>query len=135
MGSWLLFVTEKAMIKMVETDEFIVSKRTIASTKLAENDKVLAVVHFPGMAYTGEDTIVLKSRDGFFLRFPMEQISVKKKSAVGVRGMKLNEDDEIQEIYFPEKMDNPVIEYKEKELDLKRLKLAMRDGKGTKVRR
>ena len=134
-GNWLLFVTEKAMMKMVESDEFIVSKRTIAATKLNEDDKVLAVLHFPGMAYTGEDTVVLKSRDGYFLRFPMEQISVKKKSAVGVRGMKLSDGDEVKEIYFPEKMDNPVILYKEKELELKKLKLAVRDGKGTKVRR
>ena len=122
-------------MKMVEADEFIVSKRTIAATKLNDGDKVLSVLHFPGMAYTGEDTIVLKSRDGYFLRFPMEQITVKKKGAVGVRGMKLTDGDEIQEIYFPEKMDNPVILYKEKELDLKKLKLALRDGKGTKVRR
>jgi len=134
-GNWLLFVTEKAMMKMVESDEFIVSKRTIAATKLNEGDKVLAVFHFPAMAYAGEDTIVLKSRDGYFLRFPMEQISVKKKSAVGVRGMKLSDGDEIGEIYFPEKMDHPVILYKEKELELKKLKLAVRDGKGTKVRR
>ncbi len=134
-GTWLLFVTEKAMMKMVEADEFIVGKRTTASTKLADQDKVLAVMHFPAMAYTGEDTVVLRSRDGYFLRFPMEQISVKKKAAVGVRGMRLSDDDEIQEIYFPEKMDHPVVLYKEKELDLKRLKLAARDGKGTKVRR
>ncbi|MBE5955464.1 MAG: DNA topoisomerase 4 subunit A [Lachnospiraceae bacterium] len=134
-GNWLLFVTEHAMMKMVESDEFIVSKRTIAATKLNDGDKVLAVLHFPAMAYTGEDTVVLKSRDGYFLRFPMEQISVKKKSAVGVRGMKLTDGDEVQEIYFPEKMENPVILYKEKELDLKKLKLAVRDGKGTKVRR
>ena len=134
-GTWLLFVTEKAMMKMVEADEFIVGKRTTASTKLADQDKVLAVLHFPAMAYTGEDTVVLRSRDGYFLRFPMEQISVKKKAAVGVRGMRLSDDDAIQEIYFPEKMDHPVVLYKEKELDLKRLKLAARDGKGTKVRR
>ena len=134
-GNWLLFVTEKAMMKMVEADEFIVSKRTIAATKLNDGDKVLSVLHFPAMAYTGEDTIVLKSRDGYFLRFPMEQIAVKKKGAVGVRGMKLTDGDEIQEIYFPEKMDQPVILYKEKELELKKLKLAARDGKGTKVRR
>ncbi len=134
-GNWLLFVTEKAMMKMVEADEFIVSKRTIAATKLNDGDKVLSVLHFPAMAYTGEDTIVLKSRDGYFLRFPMEQITVKKKGAVGVRGMKLTDGDEIQEIYFPEKMDNPILFYKEKELDLKKLKLAVRDGKGTKVRR
>ncbi|MBQ6856080.1 MAG: DNA topoisomerase, partial [Lachnospiraceae bacterium] len=134
-GNWLLFVTEKAMMKMVEADEFIVSKRTIAATKLNDGDKVLSVLHFPAMAYTGEDTIVLKSRDGYFLRFPMEQIAVKKKSAVGVRGMKLTDGDEIQEIYFPEKMDQPVILYKEKEMELKKLKLAARDGKGTKVRR
>ena len=134
-SNWLLFVTEKAMMKMVESDEFVVSKRTIAATKLNDGDKVLAVLHFPAMAYTGEDTVVLKSRDGYFLRFPMEQISVKKKGAVGVRGMKLTDGDEIQEIYFPEKMENPVILYKEKELELKKLKLAVRDGKGTKVRR
>lgn len=132
---WLLFVTEKAMAKIVKADEFIVSKRTTASTKLGENDKILTVQPLSSLPDTEEKTIVFRSRAGFFLRFPLEQISVKKKSAVGVRAMKLTEDDEIQNIYFPEQMEQSVILYKDKELDLRRLKLAPRDGKGTKVRR
>ena len=65
----------------------------------------------------------------------MEQISVKKKSAIGIRGMRLAEDDRIRKVYLPEQEGISEIIYKEKELNLTRLKIGARDGKGTKVRR
>ena len=42
-GKRLLFVNNQGMIKVVDGDEFDVSKRTTAATKLNENEKVLAV--------------------------------------------------------------------------------------------
>lgn len=131
----LLFVTDKAMVKFVETGEFFVSKKTVAATKLGPEDKIMSVVLMALDANSQEETIAMQSRNGYFLRFPLCQISLMKKSAIGTRGMKLSEDDEVMHLYFPDKMENAVIDYKEKELDLKRLKVSVRGGKGTKVRR
>ena len=39
----LLFVTKSSMCKLVEGAEFDVAKRTIASTKLAEDDELIFI--------------------------------------------------------------------------------------------
>lgn len=134
-GKLLLFVTEKALVKYVEAEEFFVAKRTVAATKLADDDKLLYVILMEQVAQMSEETIVLHSRNGYFLRYPICQMSVQKKNAKGTKGMNLGTDDELMEIYFPDQMEEAIISYKEKELDLKKLKIGIRAGKGTKVRR
>lgn len=43
-GHKLLFVTRNGMVKLVDAGEFMVTKRTIAATKLADGDRVAAVM-------------------------------------------------------------------------------------------
>ena len=125
----LLFVTSQGMIKKVEGSEFQVSKRTIAATKLQAEDRLVSV-----QVITDNQQIVLQSKDGFFLRFPAEEVSEKKKGAVGVRGIKLRKNDEVEHAYLFEEGTEVKVKYKEKELTLNRLKVAKRDGTGTKTR-
>ncbi len=125
----LLFVTKTAMMKMVDGGEFDVSRRTIASTKLLEGDEVVTV-----RPVTDEREIVLNTNDGFFIRFAVSEIPDKKKTAVGVRGMKLSTKDFVDNVWFITPEGSTLVEYREKELDLKRVKLSKRDGKGTKLR-
>ncbi|MDO4553803.1 MAG: DNA topoisomerase (ATP-hydrolyzing) [Lachnospiraceae bacterium] len=134
-GRKLLFVTAKGMVKQVEAEEFFVTKRSILATKLGEEDYVEEIILLSHETEGQDSTIVLQSVNGYFLRFPLSQISIKKKGAVGIRGMRLSEDDRIRQVYLPEANHLEEIMYKEKELNLKRLKLAARDGKGTKLRR
>ena len=58
----------------------------------------------------------------------------KKKAAVGVRGIKLQKKDELEEVYLFEEGTETKITYGEKTVSLNRLKLAKRDGTGTKSR-
>ena len=77
---------------------------------------------------------MLQTRDGYFLRFLTAEIPEKKKGAVGVRGIKLQKTDELEQIHlFEEGTDTKV--NGEKEVTLNRLKLAKRDGVGTKQRK
>ena len=62
----------------------------------------------------------------------MEEIPEMKKNSRGVRGIKLEKDDELEALYLIG--DNPVVQYKKKEVHLNRLKIGKRDGKGSKVR-
>ena len=62
----------------------------------------------------------------------MEEIPEQKKNSRGVRGIKLEKDDELESLYLIG--NNPVIQYKNKEVHLNRLKTGKRDGKGSKVR-
>lgn len=125
----VVFVTAASMMKIVDGGEFDVSKRTVASTKLTEGDTVVSV-----MSLLEQRNIVLQTKDGFFLRFPIEEIPEKKKGAVGVRGMKLGPKDIVEAVYFTQNGIEATIQYKEKKLTLNNLKPGKRDTKGTKVR-
>ena len=125
----VIFVTAQSMLKVVDGGEFDVTKRTVAATKLAEGDSVVSVA-----ALTDQRNIVLQTKAGFFLRFAVDEIPEKKKGAIGVRGMKLGDGDQVENVYYTKNAVETTIEYKGKELVLNNLKLGKRDSKGTKVR-
>ena len=123
----LLFATKQGMLKQVDGSEFQVAKRTIAATKLLEEDEVICV-----QVVTEGQNIVLQTMNGYFLRFASTEVPEKKKGAVGVRGIKLQKKDELEQVYLLEEGVEQKVLYKEKEVTLNRLKLARRDGIGTK---
>ena len=125
----LLFATAQGMIKKVEGTEFQVSKRTIAATKLQEEDSLIAV-----KVVNDSQNIVLQTKNGYFLRFSAEEVPVKKKAAIGVRGIRLQKKDELENVYLFEEGTESKILFGEKEVTLNRLKAAKRDGAGTKYR-
>ena len=125
----LAFVTKQAMVKQVQGSEFDVSKRTIAATKLQEGD-VVVEVH----ASAEQSHLVLATKEGYFLRFPVSEIPLKKKTAVGVRGMKLSDGDEIANVYWIEGNEVPEVTYHDKPVHINRLRIGSRDSKGTKTR-
>ena len=127
--AYLLFATAQGMIKKVEGTEFQVTKRTIAAAKLQEGDSLITV-----KVVNDSQQVVLQTRNGYFLRFSAADIPVKKKAAVGVRGIRLQKKDELENVYLFEEGTETKIHYIEKEVTLNRLKQAKRDGAGTKYR-
>ncbi|MBQ7358747.1 MAG: DNA topoisomerase 4 subunit A [Lachnospiraceae bacterium] len=125
----LIFVTNQSMMKVVDGGEFDVAKRTVAATKLADNDTVVSVA-----IMKEQKNIVLQTTDGYFLRFPIDEIPEKKKTAIGVRGMKMSAGAGIEAVYFTQNAVEFVIKYKNKNLVLNSIKLGKRDTKGVKVR-
>lgn len=125
----VIFTTAQSMMKIVDGGEFDVSKRTVAATKLGDGDKVVNVT-----TLKEQRNIVLQTREGYFLRFPIEEIPEKKKGAIGVRGMKLGEKDWVENVYYTQNTIETAIEYKGKHMVLNSIKLGKRDGKGVKVR-
>ena len=125
----LLFATKQGMVKKVDGSEFQVTKRTIAATKLQPEDEVIQI-----QVVTENQQIVLQTQDGFFLRFPADEVTEKKKGAIGVRGIRLKKNDELIHVYLFDDGTEYKIEYHEKEVTLNRLKQAKRDGTGTKYR-
>ena len=206
----LLFTTQNGMMKLVDAAEFDVTKKTVAATKLADDDKLLSIavtdamekamaeslsedVIEPVMLSGGFDDgfdggfeggmddgfeggfgggfddsfgmdfsfdggmqmqfgleeeatdngeegiftneiVVLQTAKGMFLRFPLREIPEKKKGAIGVRGIKLDKDDYITDVYVLDAGDNLEVDFKGKKVELRKLKTTKRDGKGTKVR-
>lgn len=125
----LMFVTKQANMKVVDGGEFDVTRRSVAATKLADDDEVISVQILHDIS-----TVVLLSEGGYFLRFKAEDIPEKKKGAVGVRGMRLTGKDTLRDVYYLTDGTDYVIEHNGKELNLDHLKIANRDTKGTKIR-
>ncbi len=125
----LLFVTRQGMCKIVSGGEFDVTKRTVAATKLGEDDELLDIE-----VVTEHQHMILQSKNGYFLRFDTDEISELKKTAVGVRGMRLGADDFIEKVYYCQPDSDGTILYKDKNVPINKLKVNKRDTKGTKIR-
>ena len=147
----MLFATYMGMMKLVDTSEFEVSKKTVASTKLQDGDKLIGIYAtdatiavYSKFSLDGEvsdeavveshQNIILQTVNGVFLKFPLSEIPEKKKSAVGVRAIKLANGDLIEDLYLLSNSSEVIIDYKGREVDLSKMKMAHRDTKGTKLR-
>ncbi len=126
----MLFVTKQGMGKIVCGQEYDVRTRTSMATKLSEGDMVLLAQKIE----EEESQVVLWSESGYFLKFLAEEIPEKKKAAVGVRVMKLQTKEHIEGACLFAKGEKGSICYKEKNVELQRLRLTGRDQKGTKLR-
>lgn len=125
-----IFVSKQSMIKYVDGSEFDVAKKTVAATKLNDDDELKGVC-----VMTPETYVVMASHKGYLLKIDTTQIPEKKKAAVGVRGMKLGADDYIEEVFFGDMgAEKNIVKFHEKHIDLQILKPANRDGKGSKMR-
>ncbi|MBE5900820.1 MAG: DNA topoisomerase 4 subunit A [Lachnospiraceae bacterium] len=115
------------MLKQVRGEEFDVSKRNISASKLNEGASLLKVQLVNGM-----ESVVMESEKGYFLRFQISEVPEKKKTAVGVRGMKLGTGDKVRDIYLLNEGEPYEIERNGNTYALHRIRMAKRDGKGTK---
>lgn len=128
-GEMLIFVTKDGLIKRVDGSEFLVSKRTTAATKLQEGDEVRQILRM-----NGQDFIVLQTKSGYFLKFMVGDVSEKKKGALGIRGIRLQKQDCVENAYVFAEGNETKVSYKEKEISLNRLKTGKRDTQGIKQR-
>jgi len=126
----LVFVTALSMMKIVDGNEFDVSKKTVAATKLLEGDTIVSISRLDE-----RKNIILQTKDGVFLRFSLDEVPEKKKAAVGVRGMKLSKADNVENVYFAKGSEDSIFEVNGKTMDLfTRVKAGHRDTKGVKLR-
>ena len=126
----LLFVTKQAMCKLVSGGEFDVTKRMVAATKLNEGDEVVCV-----SIINEHQHVIFQSAGGYFLRIDADEISELKKTAVGVRGMKLGTTDYVEQVYCcPLSGEAQELMYHDKKIAVNKIKLGKRDGKGTKIK-
>lgn len=138
-GGKYLFVTKYGMMKLVDNSEFDVAKKTVAATKLNEGDLIFGIYRTDAVVVddvvSSKQQLVLQTNKGYFLKFSLVEIPEKKKGAIGVRGIKLEKDDEIEDLFLIPENSEIVIEYAGKEVSLNKLKLSHRDQKGTKIRK
>ena len=127
MDKKVLFATKTAMIKLVSGSEFDVSRKTSLATKLSDDDEIVYI----GVVDETQ-TMVMRTVKEVFLRISCDTIPEKKKAAVGVRGMRLERNDELKNVYILSDDDSVEVEVKGKQIVLNRLHIANRDTKGVK---
>ena len=84
----LMFATKKGYVKVVSAEEFSTNRRTIKSTKLKEDDKLI----FVNIISETDKEVVLSTTDNRVLRFNIDEIPTQKRNAHGVIGINLNKD-------------------------------------------
>lgn len=105
-NSKLLFVTKNGMIKITAGIELLGVKKTVAATKLLENDNLVSV----RVISESGTSVILETENGKRLHFSITEIPESKKAAAGVVGMQLAEDDVIKRVYMNSDEDAPVVE-------------------------
>ncbi len=124
-----IFVTKLGQIKSVSGGEFDVTRKTVAATKLLDGDELISVE-----AVDELEDVVLRSKDGFFLRFPISDIPEQKKTAAGARGISLPDWDHVTDAYYIRAGIEAVIEIDGEALDLRSLRMSSRGRGGRKIK-
>lgn len=123
----LVFVTAQGYVKIVSGGEFDVTRLTIQATRLDEDDRLVMAG-----AITDQQNIVLRTQEGFFLKYSLEEIPEQKKTARGVRGIKLSAKDEVEDAWILNPNVPNTIAFHDREIDLNHFKSTARGGKGTR---
>ncbi|MCR5153978.1 MAG: DNA topoisomerase 4 subunit A, partial [Lachnospiraceae bacterium] len=86
-----LFVTQQGFIKLTSGVEFDTSRAVIASTKLADGDKVTGLVKLTAEdVLSGNRKVIILTNDGLSLGFDLSEVPELKKTGRGVKGITLD---------------------------------------------
>lgn len=127
-GLSAVFVTADGLIKKVPCTEFETNNRTVASTKLADGDKLVEVI----LINVPETDIVLVTDNDYVLRFPMSEVSEMKKTSKGEKGIKLGKGESVVSAWLIGATSS--IKVRGRDLQIGRLSVSHRYGRGSKVR-
>ncbi|MDO4938490.1 MAG: DNA topoisomerase (ATP-hydrolyzing) [Lachnospiraceae bacterium] len=127
-GHSMVFVTADGLVKKVSCTEFETNNRTVASTKLADGDKLVSVI----LINVPETDIVFVTDNDYVLRFPMSEVSEMKKTSKGEKGMKLGKGESVVSAWLIGATN--AIKVRGRDLQIGRLSVSHRYGRGSKVR-
>jgi DNA gyrase subunit A len=127
-GKKVLFVTKSGMLKVVNGEEFDVTRKASQATKLNPKDTLICVA----VVNSDEDTLVLQSDKNYFLRMAITEVPEKKKGAIGVRGMRVGAKEEMTAAWYLGNGEMITTKTDKGEVHLERLHLASRDTRGVK---
>jgi len=128
-----VFVTKQGMFKKTFLNEYLGAKRNagIAAIKLREGDSVASVI------FQDTEDMVIITKGGMSIRFETKSIGAVGRVAMGVKGIKLAEDDEVIAALPIHKETDMIGIFTSggmgKKVELKDFPLQGRGGKGTYV--
>ncbi len=94
--SQLFFATRNGFVKQVSGVSFDTNRSVIASTKLDEGDSIVNIVPLSVMEVINPDQkVILITKKGLSLGFPLYEVSELKKASRGIKGITLDDDDTV----------------------------------------
>lgn len=90
-AQFVVFISKKGLIKKTSLDEYKNTKKStgIQAVKIAEGDSIANVI------FMKDEQLILISKKGMAIRFESKIINPVGRVAQGVKGISLNEDDEV----------------------------------------
>ena len=129
----LLFTTAGGAIKLTSGAEFETARQQMASTKLADGDRVVSVTLLTASeAMDPASRVLVVTKKGMGAVFPLGEVPELKKTGRGVRSITLGSGDTVEgAALIRQGTDRAVIAGKT--VDPSKLRCRARGGKGTKV--
>jgi DNA gyrase subunit A len=130
---FIIFITKQGMIKKSYLEEYIKTKRNagIAALNVKEGDSVLDII------FQDEEDMIIITKKGMSIKFSTKDIGAIGRVAMGVKAIKLAEDDEVVAALPVHKDTDTVGIFTSsglgKKVDLKEFPAQNRGGKGTYV--
>ena len=127
---YIIFVTKNGMIKKTSLEEYknFKKKGGIIAIKLKENDAIADI------AFAEDEDVVIITKGGYCIRFNSKEVGATGRATVGVKAIKLNDDDEVIRAVLPTSDDKYLgVIYKNglgKKVDLEEFTVQGRAGKG-----
>ena len=134
---FLVFCTKQGVIKKTSLDAYSRPRQNgVNAISINEDDQVIEV-----LLTSGNDEILMANRNGRAIRFNEQKVRAMGRTATGVRGMTLDEDDPTDEIVgminvSPDSKDNILVVSElgyGKRSDLEDYRITNRGGKGVKT--
>ncbi len=128
-----LFMTKGGLVKRVSGIEFDASRRVIAATKLAEGDRIAAIVPLSASeVLSGKMKVTVLTSKKLALMFSLEEIPEQKKTGKGVKGIALTKDETVTGIAVHDGKSD-FLELDGKKLNLKKMRTRKRGLPGIKA--
>ncbi len=114
-------------VKMTDGGEFDVTRRAILATNLEEGDRVVSV-----LPVTGQNQLVLATEGGYLLKIDLSEVSMQKRNARGIAGIRLTKGDAVETAWIFMKSEAPTVTFHEERIDLGSLRTAKRGTRGSR---
>ena len=130
---YIIFITKNGMIKKSYLEEYTKTNRNtgISALKVKENDEIINII------FQDEEDMLLITKNGMSLKFATKDIAPIGRVAMGVKGIKLADDDELVAALPIHKTTDRIAVFTSaglaKKVELKEFPLQARGGRGTLI--
>ena len=132
-AKYVLFITKKGLVKKTALSEYVGTKKSkgIGAINIKEGDALSAV------ALVKDEPLIILTKNGYAIKFKIDEVSATGRLTAGVKGINLGEDDEVVAALPVRHEEDDVAVFSEKgfgkRVPQKELTLQKRGGKGITV--